>query len=255
MRRREKFVISSIVLSFGLFLVQHTSLEIRYVAIALFTVFTYVISTWTLSDDLQPHERLTVVPFPALYASSVSLFYFLLPNSFFSQVVVLVLFAVGLYALFLTANIYSVAKGRTIQLLHAAYAVGSIFGVFISLLFSNTIFSLHLPFYLNALLIGLVHFPLIFMLLWSVKLEERIEKTLVIFTVILSYILAQLALALSFFPIDIWYSSLFIMSVFYIGIGLTQSFIKGRLFMRTIVEYALVASFVGLVFLLTFPGK
>jgi len=255
MRRREKFVISSVLLSFGLFLVQYISLEVRYVAIALFTAFTYLVSTWALSDDLQLHERLTVVPFPALYAGSVSLFYFLLPDSFLSQITVLILFAVGMYALFLTSNIYSVAKGRTIQLLHAAHAVGSIFGVLISLLLSNTIFSLHLPFYLNAFLVGLVHFPLVFMLLWSVKLEERVDKTLVIFSIILSYVLAQLALVLSFFPMNVWYLSLFIMSIFYIGIGLMQSFIKGRLFMRTLVEYSLVASFVGLVFLLVFPGK
>ncbi|NCQ66094.1 MAG: hypothetical protein GW754_04610, partial [Candidatus Pacebacteria bacterium] len=63
------------------------------------------------------------------------------------------------------------------------------------------------------------------------------------------------ALILSFFPISVWFNSLFVMSFFYIGIGLMQSFIKGRLFMRTFVEYSLVAGFVGLMFLLVFPLK
>jgi len=255
MRRREKFVIGSIILTLGLLAVQYVPLDIRYLAIGLFTVFTYIVSTWALADDLQIHERLTVVPFPVLYAGSVALFYFLLPDNFLNQLVILALFGVGMYALFLTANIFSVAKGRTFQLLHAAHAIGSIFGVLISLLFSNTIFSLKLPFYLNGLFVGLVHFPLIFMLLWSVTLEDKINKEHASFSLILSFILAELALILSFFPISVWFNSLFVMSFFYIGIGLMQSFIKGRLFMRTFVEYSLVAGFVGLMFLLVFPLK
>jgi len=254
-RRREKFIFASIILTLSLLGVQYISLDQRYIAIAIFTIFTYFISTWALSDDLQLHERLTVVPFPSLYAASVALFYFLLPGNFLSQLAILGLFGVGMYALFLTSNIYSVAKGRTIQLFHAAQAIGSIFGVLISLLFSNTIFSLKLPFYLNGLLVGLVHFPLIFLLLWSVRLESKVTKELVNFSLILNLVLIELAMVLSFFPMTVWYSSLFIMSFFYIGLGLMQSFIRGRLFIRTFVEYSLVAIFVGLMFILIFPYK
>ena len=124
MRRREKFVIAAIVLSVFLFFVQYTSLEWRYWVMAGFMVISYLISLWCLSDDLQRHERITIVPLPALYAGAVGLFYFLLPESLISKVLVLVMFGIGMYALFLTSNIFSVAKGRTIQLLHAAHAIG-----------------------------------------------------------------------------------------------------------------------------------
>lgn len=255
MRRREKFVVASVISTLGLIGVQYTYLEIRYIVIAIFVVFTYLISTWALADDLQTHERFTIIPFNALYAAAVSLFYFLLPESFVSQLAIVLLFGVGMYALFLTSNIFSVAKGRTIQLVHAANAISGLFGVLISLLFSNTIFSLKLPFYLNTLLIGLVHLPLIFMLLWSVNLEHRVEKDIIGFSMVLTLVLMELALVLSFFPLGIWYYALFIMSFFYIGIGLMQSFIRGRLFVRTLVEYSLVASFVGVVFLAVVPFK
>ncbi|GIK83516.1 MAG: hypothetical protein BroJett025_01380 [Patescibacteria group bacterium] len=255
MRRREKFVVASVVSTLGLIGVQYTFLEIRYIAIAIFVVFTYLISTWALADDLQPHERFTIIPFTAIYAAAVSLFYFLLPESFISQAAIVLLFGVGMYALFLTSNIFSVAKGRTIQLVHAANAISGLFGVLISLLFSNTVFSLKLPFYLNMLLIGLVHLPLIFMLLWSVNLENRVEKDVVGFSMVLTLVLMELALVLSFFPLGIWYYALFIMSFFYIGIGLMQSFIRGRLFVRILVEYSLVAGFVGIVFLSVVPFK
>ena len=255
MRRREKFVIASIIATLGLIGVQYTFLEIRYIAVAVFVAFTYLTATWALADDLQAHERVTIVPFPALYAASVSLFYFLLPESFISQAIVVLLFGIGMYALFLTANIFSVAKGRTIQLVHAANAISGLFAVLISLLFSNTIFSLKLPFYWNMLLTGLAHFPLIFMLLWSVDLENKVEKEIIGFSSVLTLILMELALVLSFFPLGVWYYALFIMSFFYIGIGLLQSFIRGRLFVRTLVEYSLVAVFIGIMFLVVVPFK
>ncbi len=255
MRRREKFVVASIISTLGLLGVQYVTLDIRYIAIAIFVVFTYLISTWALADDLQLHERVTIIPFPSLFAAAVSLFYFLLPESFFSQLVIVLLFGVGMYAIYLTANIFSVAKGRTIQLVHAANAIAGIFGVFISLLLSNTIFSLKLPFYFNMLLVGLVHFPLVFMLLWSVNLENRVERDIIGFSLVLTLVLMELALILSFFPLGVWFYALFIMSFFYIGIGLMQSFIRGRLFVRTLVEYSLVAIFIGLMFLGAVPFK
>ena len=113
MRRREKFVIASILLSTCLLFVQYTSLEWRYWVMGAFVLLTYGISSWTLSDDLQRHERMTIVPVPALYAGAVGLFYFLLPSNLLTRIFILVLFGIGMYAIYLTSNIYSVAKGLT----------------------------------------------------------------------------------------------------------------------------------------------
>ncbi len=255
MRRREKFVIASILLSLGLLGVQATFLEYRYWAVFLFTAVTYLVSSWALRDDLQRYERLTIIPFPALYALSVSLFYFLLPSNIVSRILLLVFFGVGMYALYLSANIFSVAKGRTIQLLHAAQAISLIITLVTSLLLSNTIFSLKFPFFLNGLLIGLSHLPLIFTSLWSVNLESGIQKETATLSVLLTLILMQLAVILSFFPLTVWYSSLFVMSILYIGVGILQSALKGRLFSRTLTEYSLVALFIGIVFLAVVPLK
>jgi hypothetical protein len=255
MRRREKFVIAAIVLSVFLFFVQYTSLEWRYWVMGGFMVISYLISMWCLSDDLQRHERVTIVPLPALYAGAVGLFYFLLPESLISKVFVLGMFGIGMYALFLTSNIYSVAKGRTIQLLHAAHAIGFLFTLLTSLLFANTIFSLRLPFYLNGLLIGLTHFPLIFMSLWSVKLETYIRKELSMLTTLVTLLLIEFAIVLSFMPHSVWYQALFIMSFMYLGVSILRSFLAERLFMNAVTEYSLVGVFVFALFLLVFPTK
>lgn len=255
MRRREKFVITSVLLSLGLLGVQYVSLESRLWGVLLLGVVSYFLSAWALSDDLQSHEWLTVVPFPALYAVAVSWFYFLLPANVLSKFILLVVFGVGMYALFLTANIYSVAKGRTIQLLHAAHAIGLLFTLLTSLLFTNTIFSLKLPFYLNGLLVGTVHFPLILMSLWSVDLESYVQRQIWILSGMLTLFLIELSIILSFYPFSVWNTALFVMAFAYISLGILHNFLKDRLFDRTLREYSLVAVFVLLMFMVLFPYK
>lgn len=255
MRRREKFIITAIFLGICLLFVQSVPLEWKYLAVGLFVLVTYGISGWVLSDDLQRHERLTVVPLPALYAGSVALFYFLLPANFMSKVLMLLMFGIGMYALFLTANIYSVAKGRTIQLLHAAQAIGLWFTLIISLFFANTIFSLKLPFYLNGLFVGLTHFPLIYMSLWSVRLEQRLEREVGEMSLLLTVILIEISILFSFLPQTVWYQALFVMSVLYLGLSILRSFLAERLFINAVREFSLVAAFVVVLFMLAFPLK
>jgi hypothetical protein len=255
MRRREKFVITSAFLSFGLLAVQYVPLEWRYIAVGLFTLLTYGLSGWALSNDLQRHELATILPLPSYYSLAVSLFYFLLPETWVSRLVLIGLFAVGMYALLLTANIFSVAKGRTIQLIHAAHAVGMLFTLLISLLLSNTLYSLHLPFYVGAALVALIHAPLILISVWSVQLEPRVSRQLVVLSVLFTIILLEVSLVLSFFPFSVWDLALFTMSFLYLGLGVLHNFLRGRLFQQAIREYVLVALLVTVLFLVRMPGK
>lgn len=255
MRRREKFVISSILLSVGLWSLQLVSLEFRYLAVVVFTVVTYFVSGWSLSDDLQKFEWATILPSPTLYAASVALFYFLLPEGFVSRLFTLALFGIGMYALFLTSNILSVAKGRTIQLVHAAHAVGLLFTLVTSLLVTNTIFSLRLPFYFNALLVAISHAPLIGMSIWSVNLEQRVSKEVLSLTGILTLIMVELAIVFSFFPLSVWNVALLLMAFLYIGLGLFHNYVRGVLFGNTLTEYSLVGAFTLVLFFFLFPWK
>lgn len=255
MRRREKFIIVSIVLSLALLAIQYVPLDWRYVAILVLLLTSYFAAVWALFADLQAHEWLTIAPFPALYASAVALFYFLLPEVFLSRLLVIALFGIGMYALLLTSNIFSVAKGRTIQLLYAAHAVALFFIMLTSLLFNNVIYSLRLPFYFNAGLVFLVHLPLVLSALWSIELKSSLDKQLISTSLIFALLLAELAAVFSFLPLQIWNQALFIMSFLYVGLSVLQSFLKGRLFRNTMNEYNLVAFFMLLLFVLMFPLK
>ncbi len=255
MRKREKFIISSALLALGLIATQLLSVELRPLAIGLFFFASYLISGWALAKELNGIEWLTIVPFPALYALSVSLFYFLLPSNLLSRFAVIILFGVGMYALYLMSNIYSIGKVRTIQLLRAAYAAGSIFLLLMSLFFFNFIFSLGLLAMFNALLVILISFPILFCATWSLELEQRITKRVLIIPFLFSLILGECALAISLLPVGLWTISLFLTSLIYVGFGLVQNYIGGRLFPRTAREYAAVGAFVTISFLLLINWK
>ena len=255
MRRREKFIVASVLLSLALLVTQYIALDWRYLSIGILGVFSYFVSAWALSDDLQAYEWLTIVPFPALYAVAVALFYFLLPDVLWSRLVILGIFGIGMYALFLTSNIFSVAKGRTIQLLYAAHAVALFFTMLTSLLLSNAIFSLRLAFWWNALFMALAHFPLALMSLWSINLEPKVDRGVFVYALVFSLVLAELAICFSMLPMQIWHMSLFIMSLVYVGLSLFQNLLKGRLFRNTVNEYTLVAILMIVLFVLMFPGK
>ncbi len=255
MRRREKFVVISLLLSVLLLIVQYVPLDFRYLAVALFGSVTYLLSAWALSEDLQTFEWWTILPFPSVYAISVALFYFLLPESFLSRVIMFAVFGVGLYAVFLACNIFSVAKGRTIQLLHAARAIGLLFTLITSTLLLNTIFSLRLAWYINGFLVFISHVPLILSALWSIQLEQAVPKPIVRISLLFSLLLGEIAIALSLIPLTIWNSSLFTMAFLYLGLGVIQNFLQGRLFRNITIEYSLVGLLALSVFLLLFPGK
>ncbi len=255
MRRREKFVISTTFLMLLFFALQHVSLDWRYWGIIAFSFVTYFTASWALSDDLQFHERLTIIPLPTLYTAAVSLFYFLLPGNIISRSLILFLYGIGMYALFLTCNIFSVAKGRTIQLLYAAHAVGFLLTLLTSLLFNNIIFSLRLPFWSNGLLIGVAHFSLIFTSLWSVNLEDFIAKDLLTYSVIISLFLMEFSMLLSLIPVTAWSAALFVTGLLYLILGILHSFLRGRLFKNTVTEYSLMGILLAVLFLVFFPFK
>ena len=93
------------------------------------------------------------------------------------------------------------------------------------------------------------------MSLWSIELKQKIEKEILLYSLIFTIILAELATLFSFMPMQIWNQALFIMSFLYVGLSVLQSLFKGRLFRNTINEYNLVAILMLVLFALMFPGK
>ena len=92
MRRRQKFFLASLVLTLSFLAIQLVPLQWRPLALSIFALLSYLLAAWSLFENLEGIEWVTVVPLPALYGLSVTSFYFLLPSSWVARIVILCLF-------------------------------------------------------------------------------------------------------------------------------------------------------------------
>lgn len=255
MRRRQKFVLASILLSLGLLAVPLIPLEWRPIGLLIFAIVAYILAGWSLFDNLDGVEWITIVPMPALYGVAVSSFYFLLPESLIAKGVILALFGLGMYALFLAGNIFTIAKIRTIQLLKAAQAALFFFCLIAALLAFNTLFSLGLLFIWNGVLAFVISSLLSFSFYWSIRLEKRLSREVQALTWRTGTVVGLMATIISFFPADVWPLSLLLMTVMYSLLGLGQSALEEKIFGNTIREYLAVFVGVALMFFVLLPWK
>jgi hypothetical protein len=255
MRRRQKFVLASILLALGLVAIQLVPLQWRPIALFIFALLAYILGAWSMFDNLDGVEWLTIVPLPSFYGLSVAAFYFLLPESWIARTVILGIFGLGMYALFLAGNIFTIAKVRSIQLLKAAQATLFFFCLIAALLAFNTMFSLGLRFYWNGLIAGAVSALLSFSFYWSIRLEQKLSHEVRALTIRTGTTIGLLAAIMSFFPANLWPLSLLLMTAMYTVLGLSQSALEEKLFTNTVREYAAVFIGVCVVFFAVMTWK
>ena len=236
--KRRKFFLVSVVLSGGLFLVQSLPVEERFLSLGVLLVASYLLSAWSLFKDLSGVEWFTCLLLPSLFPVSVGLFYFLLPQMAVVRLIVLGLFVISMYAILLTANIFSVASIRTIQLLRAARAVGFLFTILTATFLFHLVLSFKLFFWWNGLIVGMISWLLLIQGLWSLELDERvISRRVLRYSWAGALVMLELGVAVSFLPVEVAFGSLFLAMSLYVLLGLMQHFLEERLFKKTLNEY------------------
>ena len=249
LEKRERFTLQTIILTAGVLTSQLIWTDFRFHMVILLAVASYILSTWSLKEDIKKIEWLLLFILPVLFTASLSLFYFLLPPRWIIRLTTTAFFAVGTYAILLVENIYNVAVQRSIQLLRAAQSVGLLLTLAVIFLSANVIFSLKLPFILNFLLMFTVSFFLALQSLWSIKLQKKLSAELLIYSLTVGIGIGELPLVLSFWPIENASFSLLLSASYYALIGIIQQYMAERLFLNVIREYIIVFVFT---FILTF---
>jgi len=237
MTKRRRLVVESVLLALGLLTTQFVEIRHRYWAILVLSLVAYFLTAFSLREDLPKIGWLVNLSLPTLYTAAVALFYFLLPEAILTRVLILIFFGIGMYAILLIENIFSIAALRSIQLLRAAQAVGFLMTLVTAFLFYDTIFSFKLEAYLNALVVLAISFLLILPSCWSVTLESGIEKKILSSSLVLALVIGELAFFISFWPLTITAISLFLVTGCYVFLGIVQSQLGGRLFENTLKEY------------------
>lgn len=249
--KRQQFVIITGLLTAVLMLTQLASLDFRYPMVGVLAILSYVLCAFGLRDDLRGHEWMTLLILPSFFTAAVAVFYFLLPTRWLTRLPIVALYAVGMYALLLTENIYNVAAARTIALLRAAHSVGFLLTLATFFLLAQTILAYRFSGWLNAVLIGLITYPLTIQILWATTLESRIGKSVKELTFIVTLICIEIAWIFSFWPVRTTLLALFLTTVFYGLVGMGQQYLSDRLYKRTVWEFFGVVAIVFAILLLT----
>lgn len=257
MSKRRRFITTSIILSLGFMGIQYLPETYRFISIGSLGLSTIFFFMWSLSGGLSKDATLLTLILPFLFTTGVGLFWFLLPSSIITKIPIILLFGIGIYALCLTTNIYTVSAIRTIALLRTARGVGFVLTLFTFFLVYDTILSLKWPIYFNFIGVFLLSYLLFLQGYWSITLEKTLSKQIKIITAVSALIIAEIATMLFFWPVSIVVGSLFLTSGCYLLLGLGQSYLEERFFIQTVREYLLIglAVFFGMFFATHWGGN
>lgn len=245
--KRQKFILMTTFLVVMLLTTQTVGESIRFQTIGILALFTIFLSVFALWGELSGVKYFLLLLLPVYFVVGASLFYFLLPVRWLTRVPFALLFGISIYLLMLTSNIYNVAAIRTIALLRAAHAVGLLFSLLSTFFLSNVLFSLHLPFFLNAIGIVAIVFPLYLVGVWSYELQDFISRRVFKNAVVFTLVNVQIAVALSFWPVVAINAALAMATIMYVLLALSQFDFQQRLKPRLVWEHLIIAFAVFLV--------
>lgn len=245
--KRQKIIIATICISLGLISTQLVDFELRFKFIAGLSIAAYLLSLWALWEGLNPFKAIILMILPIFFTAAVASFYFLLEVRWLTRLPVAALFGINFYLLLLAQNVFNVASIRTIPLYRVASTASFLFTLLSAFFILHVIYALKMLFVWNGIGVGLVSFPLILQSLWSIEMEDRLSSSVVVQSAILSLIMGEFALVLSFWPLSniIW--SLALSSTMYTLLGLTTQFLRGKGQKRVVWEYLGVGVIVFLV--------
>ncbi len=248
--KRQKIVITAGLLTIGLLSTQLVDFNLRFSFIAGLCIASYFLSLWSLWEGLNLTKALILLILPVFFTAAVSSFYFLLPVRWLTRLPVASAFGLMFYLLLLAQNVFNVASIRTIPLYRAASTASFLFTLLSAFFIFNVVYAFNLLFIWNGLVILLLSFPLILQSYWTITMDDRISTQVFVQSLVLSFILAELAFSFSFWPMPTTIWSLSLSSSIYVLLGLTTQIIRGKSNKRVVWEYlgigavVLVVSFV-----------
>lgn len=249
--KRVRFVVSALILSSLLLFSTFFFFDKVWIFIPLFIIASYILAYFSVLEGIEKYERFTLFLMPICLTVAFYLFYFLFPFRWLTRVPFTFVYGFSIYAVLLTSNIFNVGAEKSLQLHRAAFAVNYFYQAIITFLFLNVLYSFRLNFIFNGLLIFIVIFPLSVQLLWSVKPKINISRKIIHYSFLISILIAQIGIVLSFIPLQPSIYSLFLSACYYSFSGLIYHYLDERLFKQTVREYLFVLCFVVAIMLLS----
>src|SRR3989344_487164 len=173
--KRQKFVLTVLFMSIGIFISTYLS-GINLIITSIFLSFLGIILLYfTLRSDISGTFYYPILILPFFFTISFSLFYPLIPARLLTRIIVVLLYAFGLYSLFLTQNIFAVSAIRTITLLRSARIVSFVLTIVVLFLLTNIIFSLRLSFFVGIQFVKRIHSRILHIVSLSIPCARSIS--------------------------------------------------------------------------------
>lgn len=249
--KRQKFVISVLILTIGLIYTEFQFSRSGIVIPFFLALLTDLFLLWGLFQDIKNKFAYEILILPFFYSLSFGLFCFLTPN-FTYRIALAIIYAFGLYSLYLSQNIFVVSSTRTIALLSGARIVSFVVTLVSFFLLTNVVFTLHLIIFPILILVLIYTYLLFHHSLWTYTLQKSTQP-LIMWASVLTVCIIELATLLWFWPSKPPIISLFLTGFFYIVAGLSHIWFEKRFFKGILWEYAWVG-FVVIIILFVFSG-
>jgi hypothetical protein len=234
--KRQRFISSIALLAIGLFVSEHFLGKSGVLIVFGLSLLTVVLLYLCLRKDLKNNFSWQIFILPFFFSLSFGLFYLLVPARYITRIIMTSLYAIGLYSLFLSENIFTVSSIRTIALLSSAKTVTVALTLLSFFFLSNVVFSLHLNIFLTVLLVFLYSFPIILQSVWIYTFEKK-DFSSILWVVSLTICILESTILLWFWPSTPTLIALFLSGIFYSILGLTHVWLEKRLFKGVIWEY------------------
>jgi hypothetical protein len=249
--KRLRFVISSIAMTGLLLLTTFFEFDMVWIFVPVLALTVYIFTFFAIFEGVNKIEWVVLFVMPLLFTIFVYFFYFLFPVRWLTRVPLIIIYGFSFYAILLTSNIFNVGVEKNIQLYRAAFSVNYLFQTLIVFLAMQVLMSFRQAFLINGLVSFLIIFPIALQLLWSVKPQVILEKSVLFFAFVISFMMMQVSMILSFVPIRSTIYALVMTACYYSIAGLIYHLVDEKLFKQTIREYTFVLIFVGIIALLT----
>lgn len=249
--KRRRFIAASFILTV-IFLISSffTYNEAKFL-IGIIAIMTYFLTFFALLEGISGIEWLMLFLVPVYFTAAYYLFYFFFPGRWLTRLPYSVVYAISIYAIMLASNIFNVGATKSLQLFRAALSINYLYLTITTFLTYNLILSFRFGFIANFLLVFLATFPLAWQFIWAINPRTNYQGDTVNMAALLSLIIAEGALVMSFVPMKPTILALLLTAGFYSLAGLFQAHVENRLFKERVREYLFVLIFVFIVAMLS----
>jgi len=247
MPKRLRYVISSVLSAVGFYLFINLPYESHYYGLLVGVVLIAFCFWFGLGIIFEKsfYTRIMSILMPIGFFIGFGLFVALIPQSFWFFLLSSVFFGFICYVIFLVENVFIVSIGnKTPPLYRAAYTVGSIISLVTTFFLLDSLFSFRLAYWWNMLLVMAISLTVFLYLFYSVTIElpdDGKQKNMWLYVLVPSFLVSQLSLVLSFWPVGIFKGSVYLVAIIYVISSLIQMDLRERLFKKSWLTFVWIS--------------